>query len=86
MRSKTHFILAFLFYVLGLSELAHAQITYKPISESTHTDRSNMRTAAAERDSTQIELPFWIIFRDQTICQIPHIGLWMLVLQIFQVV
>jgi len=58
MKNNSHFILILLL-LLGVREFSLAQFTFAPISDTVHGKGSNLRTASAERDSTQIELPFW---------------------------
>ena len=59
MRNKTHFISLFILILLGHCDITNAQITLRPISQSLHYDKTDLRIASTERDSTQLELPFW---------------------------
>lgn len=36
-----------------------AQLSVKPIDQSSHFQQANVRISSVERDSTQLELPFW---------------------------
>ena len=58
MRNKTHCIFILLTLLLGSFGISYAQIVYKPIEEANEALLSNLRTATAGRDSTQLELPF----------------------------
>lgn len=59
MRNKTPIVFLLLSLLLGICTLSSAQITFKPIEEAREANTSNVRTATSERDSTQLELPFW---------------------------
>lgn len=56
MGNKTPYIFILLIILLGVSNFSSAQITFKSIEEAHQT---NARVASSERDSTQLELPFW---------------------------
>lgn len=59
MKNKTHYIFILLTILLGICDISSAQIIFKPIEEATEAKKTNIRTASSERDSTQLELPFW---------------------------
>lgn len=59
MKNKTHYIFILLTILFGICDISSAQIIFKPIEEATEAKKTNIRTASSERDSTQLELPFW---------------------------
>ncbi len=59
MGSRAHFLFSLFILLIGIPVISQAQVTFKPIQDANEYNKSNLRTSSAERDSTQIELPFW---------------------------
>lgn len=59
MRTKSHYILILLSLLFGVLSSTYAQLIIKPLSNTNNSKQSNLKTASTERDSTQLELPFW---------------------------
>ncbi len=66
MRNKARYYILLIIFSLGICNVSFGQITFKPINESTLLKNSSLRTAASERDSATIELPFWDDFSRTT--------------------
>ena len=58
----------FIFFTLAamVPTLLVAQLSVRPIGQSTHFQKTNSRISSVERDSTQLELPFWDDFSRST--------------------